>query len=106
MVWLFAEPEPRFTAVAAGPAPVFEAGIPARPRWPRFTAAVAGRFDGAIGLFAWPSATGAGCALLFTTAAGWAWANETTFGAGGAITCFGGAGGTIGTGWFIFTSGS
>src|ERR1700678_2993571 len=39
-------PEPRLTAVARGPPPVFEAGMPAMPRWPRLTALVAGLLEG------------------------------------------------------------
>src|ERR1700733_275075 len=60
MFWLPAEPEPRLTTLEAGPVPLLEAGMPAMPLLPRSTAAVAGRFDGAMGLSGRPSATAVG----------------------------------------------
>src|SRR5258708_5879732 len=90
-------PEPRLTAVAAGPAPLLEAGIPAKPLLPRLMALVAGRLETAMGLVCWPRATGAGWGELFTTDAGVAWARLTTFGAGGGVTILGGAGWMMGT---------
>src|SRR5882757_2715399 len=96
-------PEPRLTFEAGGPPPVFEAGIPGRPRWPRFTELVAGRFDGAMGLSGRPRATADGCEELLGTDAACGWARLTTAGAAGAITRFGGAGATAGAGCVIFT---
>src|SRR5262245_40235288 len=67
---------------------------------------VAGRFEGAIGLFACPRATAEGWGELLGTEAACAWPRLTTLGAGGAMTCLGGAGGTIGAGCAILISGS
>src|ERR1700722_528194 len=67
MLWLPAEPEPRLTIFEAEPVPLLDAGMPAMPRLPRSTVAVAGRLDGAMGLSGRPSATAVGWGESFTT---------------------------------------